>query len=87
MPTPITVEQAHALVEELYKQELTKLELVRRYERLAYPNGEAHKSDEQEIALKLYGRSPATKEEIRIAIVKLIRKGVPCEGLKTLVDK
>ena len=87
MPTPITVEQAHALVEELCKQELTKLELVRRYERLAYPNGEAHKSDEQEIALKLYGRSPATKEEIRIAIVKLIRKGVPYEGLKTLLDK
>lgn len=87
MPTPITVDQAHALVEELYKQELNKLELVRRYERLAYPNGEAHKSDEQEIALKLYGHTPATKEEIRIAIVKLIRKGVPYEGLMTLLNK
>ena len=85
MPTPITVEQAHALVEELVNQELTKLDLVRRYERLAYPNGEAHKSEEQEIALKLYGKALATKQEIRMAIVKLIRKGVPYEQLQTLL--
>ncbi len=87
MPTPITVEQAEALIEDLLASGITKGDLVTRYERLAYPDGNNHRSEEQELALKLYGKVPATKKEIRIAVIKLIRKGVYYEDLLSLLDK
>ena len=82
----VTVEDAEKLIKELLDSKIAKGALVDGFERLAYPDG-GHRSEEQKLALKLYGNVPATEQEVRIAVSRLIRKGIPLSEMRALLNK
>ena len=82
---PLTLAEIDELTEELHKKGITYETLLSRYEAVAYPNGDAKHSKQQEYALALYRHVNAAKPDIRKAFLLLSEKGHSYEEAKSLL--
>lgn len=74
-PNALTLAQIEELTARLFQTGITYGELLKRYEKVAYPNGGGKHSERQDIALKLYHNVRAAECDVRKAFTMLSERG------------
>ncbi|MBQ7250298.1 MAG: hypothetical protein IJS37_03040 [Bacilli bacterium] len=82
----LTLAQIEELTLRLFETKITYGELLARYEKVAYPNGDAKHSEKQEIALKLYRNVRADEADVRRAFTMLSERGRTYEEALAMLE-